>query len=109
MSSIWKKYKKISNLLIIKNLEVYLAENKKGNKVLILYLNSFPIDEDIKEEKSIKIIEIIKKKTEEYIIIEYDPKLLNNPLIGPIYTPFTKEEKSNFITKIKIHPLLIIR
>jgi hypothetical protein len=108
MSSIWKKYKKISNLLIIKNLEVYLAENKKGNKVLILYLNSFPIDEDIKEEKSIKIIEIIKKKTEEYIIIEYDPKLLNNPLIGPIYTPFTKEENQILSSKLKYTRCLLL-
>ena len=35
MNLIWKKYKKISNLLITKYLEVYLAENKNKNKVLI--------------------------------------------------------------------------
>ena len=108
MNSIWKKYKKISNLLITKYLEVYLAENKNRNKVLIQRLISNIIDEDIKEEKIIKIIEIIKKKTEAYIVIEYDPKILTNPLIGPIYSPFTKEENQILSSKLKYTHCLIL-
>ena len=108
MNSIWKKYKKISNLLITKYLEVYLAEDKNRNKVLIQRLISNIIDEDIKEEKIIKIIEIIKKKTEAYIVIEYDPKILTNPLIGPIYSPFTKEENQILSSKLKYTHCLIL-
>ena len=69
MNLIWKKYKKISNLLITKYLEVYLAENKNRNKVLIQRLIPNIIDEDIKEEEIIKIIEIIKNKKEAFIVI----------------------------------------
>ena len=45
-------------------------ENKNRNKVLIQRLISNIIDKDIKEEKIIKIIQINKKKTEAYIVIE---------------------------------------
>ena len=101
MNLIWKKYKKNSDLLKTKYLEVYLAENKKGKKVLIQKLISNKIDEEIKNEKKIKIIEIIKNKSESYIIIEYDPKILTHYLIGPIYSPFTREENKILSSKLK--------
>ena len=101
MNLIWKKYKKHTDLLKTKYLEVYLAENKKGKKVLIQKIISNEIDEEIKDEKTIKIIEIIKNKSESYIIIEYDPNILTHSLIGPIYPPFTKEENKILSSKLK--------
>ena len=108
MNLIWKKYKKTTDLLKTKYLEVFLAENKKGNKVLIQKLISNKLVEEIKKEKIIKIIDIIKNKTETYIIIEYDPKLLTHPLIGPIYPPFTKEENKLLSSKLKYAYCLIL-
>ena len=97
---ICEKYKKIKDLLNTNNLVVYLVQNNYGQQYLIQKLNTNKINDDIKKEKSIKIIKIMQKGDESYIIIKFKPEVLTNPLIGPIYPPFSKEEDQIISSKL---------
>lgn len=93
-----KKYKTIKVLFNRNNSVIRLVKDNKQQLFFIKKINSNTTSKDLTNEKSNKII---KKGNESYIIFEFKPELLTNPLFGPIYTPFSKEENEIISSKLK--------